>query len=242
MKRDYTENESNPPNDLLKDIPQSQLAAVGAISFCYNYAENTINRMLMPCTGMAIEVYADVMSRINGIDGKIEIVKKGAKQRLRLPEEMLGFLGEILGNGHFKLLKKYRDAVIHARFINRETGIGELIESRGKHSEVLLTEQAIMGLYHRLNSIRIELSAMNLVLELYDSILALRDPDGPEKADLERDIEKFYGLAVRRRNMRLALPPLPDFPDADFMDRIPTDGEPITGVLEVTETPDGTPS
>jgi hypothetical protein len=90
---------------------------------------------------------------------KLKLSNRGSKEQLDLPTEILDFLSVTLGDGDFKLLKKYRDAVIHARIVNRVTGVGELLESRGKHTEVLLTKEALMGLYKRLEAIRMELLA-----------------------------------------------------------------------------------
>jgi hypothetical protein len=242
MKRAYTEHESIPPDDLLKDIPQSQLAAIGAVALGYNYAENTINRMLLSCTGIPIALYRDVMSRINGIDGRIELVKKGAKEHLGLSEETLVFLADTLGDDGFKLLKKYRDAVIHARFVNRVTGVGELIESRGKHSEVLLTEEALLALYTRLEYLRVELSSLSALMREQDAFNSLGDSDDREKQKRKRQIERLFGIAKECRVGRLRLPPLPEFPDAITMNAIPVDGEPITGIMAARETLDGAPA
>lgn len=236
MKRDYTENKSIPPNDILQDVPQAQLAGIGAIALSYNYAENTINRMLFLAIGMPIALYRDVISRINGIDGKIEIVKRGAKERLCLSPDIQEFISVTLGDGGFKLLKKYRDAVIHARIVNRVTGVGELMESRGKHSEVLLSKAALMGLYQRLEAIRDELAALYMLMDCKYWIVD--DPAEPETAQRESEIPKYFALAQENRQKRLSLPPLPEFPDEAELHALenpasPATPEPLTGLLDL---------
>jgi hypothetical protein len=213
MKRPYTNHENIPIEDILLDVPQDQLAAIGAVSLSYNYAENTINRMLYLAIGMPIALFRDVVSRINGIDGKIEIVKAGAKERLNLSDEAQDFMSISLGNEGFKLLKKYRDAVIHARIVNRLTSIGELVESRGKHSEVLLSREALRGLYERLELMRRELASLYMVMDTHHWLNHLRNPDDPDSAQYEAKIPKFLALAHEYRQKRLSLPSLPEFPN-----------------------------
>jgi hypothetical protein len=139
MKRPYKmvpDASRTPVSDIRKDVSQQQLASIGAIMLAYNYAENTINRMIGVALRLPADLYRDVVSRINGVDGKIAIVKSAA-QHLGVPEDIRSFLAETLGEGAFGLLKTYRDAVTHARFVDQAMGIGEYIESRGRHVEVL---------------------------------------------------------------------------------------------------------
>jgi hypothetical protein len=238
MKRDYTEHENIPVENITRDIPQAQLAGIGAICLSYNYAENTINRMMFLAMGIPIEIYHDVTSRINGIDGKIEIVKRGAKEHLNLAPDILEFLSVTLGDGGFKLLKKYRDAVIHARIVNRITGVGELIESRGRHSEVLLTKDALMGLFQRLEEIRMELASLMGAIDAKWWINSFRDPDDPDRAQYEAKIPRCFALAQDYRSRRLSLPPRPEFPDATQLRELENRGatespETITGILNL---------
>jgi hypothetical protein len=236
MKRDYTEHEGIPPDDILTDIPQAQLAGIGAVALSYNYAENTVNRMMFLCMGIPIGMYRDVVTRINGVDGKIEIVKRGAKEQLNLPCEIVEFISVTLGDGHFKLLKKYRDAVIHARIVNKVTGVGELLESRGRHTEVLLTKDALMGLYKRLKEIRMELACLLMVMDAKHWINQFRDPNDLDKAKHEEQIPAYFALARQYRDQRLALSPLPEFPDAVQLHELESQPgaepqETMTGVL-----------
>ena len=72
MKRPY---KSKPPkpyqviSDIRKDISQAQLAGIGAVALAFNYTENTINRMLVVSLKIPGTLHAEVVSRINGIDG-----------------------------------------------------------------------------------------------------------------------------------------------------------------------------
>jgi hypothetical protein len=238
MKRPYSSTvESLPVDDIRKDIPQAQLAAIGSVALSYNYAETTINRMLYFTVGMPIALHAEVSSRINGVDGKIAIIKAGAAE-MGVQPNYLQFLADTLGEGGFSLLKKYRDAVIHARIINRVTGVGELIESRGRHVQVLLSEKALDGLYDRLEAVRMELAAFLKIFDCQSEINSLRRDDDPDREQLAAKILKFFALAQKYRNRRLSLPPLPEFPDQAELHKLENQGplaspEPLLGVLNV---------
>jgi len=237
MKRPYSETfESIPIDDIRKDIPPEQLAAMGAVTLSFNYAENSINRMLLFTVGMPVSLHRDIISRINGIDGKIAIVKKGANE-LGLSDAIRLFLAETLGEGGFSLFKKYRDAVIHARIFNKEESIGELVESKGKHIEVLLSKAALDGLYTHLEAIRRELSTL-LVLLSEASYLKQEGLNDQEKAQHEAKIQEYFVRARSHRTQRLSLPPIPEFPDeaalrAQENQVEPAAPEPITGWLEL---------
>jgi hypothetical protein len=152
----------------------------------------------------------DVVTRINGVDGKIAIVKSGAKE-LGIPENIRNFMAESFGEGSFKLFKKYRDAVIHARILDPEAGIGELLESKGTHSEVLLTAAALNSLYNHLDMLRLELSEL-LLVTITTQLLSVLSSDDPKRSQLEAEIQESFVRAQEHRSQRLSLPPIPGFP------------------------------
>jgi hypothetical protein len=70
--------------------------------------------------------------------------------------------------GGFSEYKKYRDAMIHARVLDAPTAIALTSGGRGKIEEVLLSVDALNGLYERLVLVRLELiEACNVVIRLY---------------------------------------------------------------------------
>jgi hypothetical protein len=237
MKRPYSQTfESVPVNDIRKDIPQEQLAALGAVSLSYNYAENTLNRMLYWAIGMPMAMHRDIVTRINGVDGKIAIIKSGAVV-LGMSEPMRVFIAESLGDGCFGLLKKYRDAAIHARIINRVIGIGELSESRGRHSEVVLSTAALEGLYSHLEALRRELGAILMMFLEAGTMVELAD-DHPDREQHEARARDCFALAREYRTRRLSLPPIPRFPNEAQLRTLenqvaPTPPERLTGLLDL---------
>jgi hypothetical protein len=82
---------SNPFDNLDTD----QLAYIGAISMLYNDLEDKIDEMVGHCLVQTIHAQ-EVTSRINGVEGKLEIVKHAARQ-WGFDEKELATLGETFG-------------------------------------------------------------------------------------------------------------------------------------------------
>src|SRR5450759_4093370 len=51
--------------DIRKDLTPEQLAGIGAVAIAYNYAENTINRMIAVVLSLTGNTHIDVVTRIN---------------------------------------------------------------------------------------------------------------------------------------------------------------------------------
>lgn len=211
MKRNYI---SRKPTsrfvDAKRSLSKEQLAGIGAVAIAYNYAEQTIDRMLPPALGLTVTTYKGVVTRINGMDGKIEIIKDAALD-LGMPEEMQKFLSVSLGQDNFGLFKKYRDAVIHTKIFDPALGIGELIERRGKHMQVLITAEALDSLYEHIVALTNEIFPF---LRMFMNIRKAMNParDDKEKKLLLADILTYFSQAQAHRNNRLSLKPLPKFP------------------------------
>src|SRR3990170_468544 len=134
MKRTYTERKiHSKTGDINRDLSPEQLAGIGAIALAYNYAESSIDRTLGLALGVVHKLYLPLVTRIGGIDGKIELIKL-ATADVRLPSELRDDLAESLG--YFTTLKSYRDGIIHARVLDSALGLGEVVERRARHSEV----------------------------------------------------------------------------------------------------------
>jgi hypothetical protein len=160
------------------------------------------------------------------VDGKIELAKM-AMREIGAPDDAMRLLEQSLGNGGFGEMKRYRDAVIHARVLDAPTGLALSPRGRGKTDEVLLTVEALGGLYTRLTLLRFELiQACNIARELADiqhlkKISRGLDKVAPHLAaicDLGRsrhgsEIQDAIVRFRERQNHRLSLPPLPEFPE-----------------------------
>jgi hypothetical protein len=68
--------------DLKKDLPQAQLAAIGALALSFNEAEANLDRLFSIVTNLEDHLQLEVSTRINGIDGIIAVISKGAEKIL----------------------------------------------------------------------------------------------------------------------------------------------------------------
>ena len=137
MKRPATDRKPKRSGDVRKDLTENQLAWIGSVALSYNEAETIVDLLLDICLSLG-NLSHDVIGRINGIEGKVELAKLAVKQ-LAAPEEALRLLQETLGEGGFLLLKKNRYRIIHARIIDAAAGIAKSPARRGAFEEILLT-------------------------------------------------------------------------------------------------------
>jgi hypothetical protein len=204
--------------DIKKDLSTEQLAGIGAVAVAYNYAETMIDQMMVLALNVpeiiASHINPHITSRINGVDGKIAIVKLCA-EHLGLAEDIRLSMAEARGTCGFGVLKGYRDAVIHARVLDSNLQLGERLERQGRRHEVLLSAVALEGLFQRLDELKVELAGYAIILTLVHWINELRerDPADPEIARSQQDIREYYAQALEHRTARLSLPPLPEFPE-----------------------------
>jgi hypothetical protein len=226
MKRTRTSREIKRTGDIRKDLSDAQLAAIGAAAIAYNEAEVLIDVLLNTTLGLRSAMIPDLTSRINGVDGKIELAKIALKD-LGASNDARQLIAQSLGADGFGLMKQYRDAVIHARVLDAPAGLAQSPGKRGKTNEVLLTVDALNGLYERLVLLRRELIeacqiAVRLFIDQYvsETVRHLRQP-APHLAAIadlgqshsEPKIQAAIARYREHQSRRLSLPPLPEFPD-----------------------------
>jgi hypothetical protein len=142
------------------------------------------------------------------MDGKIDLLKLAATDA-KLPSELCDDLAESLG--YFSTLKGFRDGIIHARVLDSALGLGEVVERRARHSEVLLTKDALNGLYDHLNAIATELACWILIWYQIRQLMN-READDPAREQFAEALLDGCSQYQSRRNERRSLPPLPKFP------------------------------
>lgn len=196
---------SNPFDNLSVD----QLAYIGAVAMLYNDLEQIIDEMCAKCLTDTIHPQ-EVLSRINGVEGKIEIVKHASKQWAFDPNE-IATLGETLGESGFLELKRLRDAVVHARVFDMTTSVARTRARKGKVGDVLLAHDALMGLFLRMQEMRVELSSIEDVLARKRRIKC-ENLDDRQKERLEEENRASWAQALEHRSQRLSLPSMPDWP------------------------------
>jgi hypothetical protein len=215
-----------PPDSIhwLRSVPSpfEQLEYVGAIAILYNSVEDQVDSLC--AEGLRIPIHdAEVLSRLNGIEGKAELAKISAKH-WGFSEDEQAFLAEALGKSGFMLLKKWRDAVVHSRVYNSRTSMAVVPERRGKFSQVLLSTDALVGLYSRLAWIRAELFWLRQILERRTR-LSREWIDTQHRERLEQQNRADWIRAREHRTHRLSLQPMPEFPDGIPDDRPPEEGQ-----------------
>jgi hypothetical protein len=199
---------SHHTRDVKQDFSRDQLAAVGAATLAFNELQSTIEAMLQVATGIPKWLFSEVGSRINGLEGKIAIIKMVLDNAISEPKE----LNEIKHSvGTFFEFKGYRDAIIHARVLNAALGIGLSSERRAQESEVLLRAEDLDTFYDHIIALQKEIFSAS---ELLASILALKAlaSDDQNKAPFEEAIRDRRTQFRESRNRRQSLKPMPRFP------------------------------
>ena len=165
MKRPFASKKTYPAKigDIKSDFGPEQLAGIGAVAMNYNELEAEIFALFMFATGLNPNLSLEVFTRINGVDGIVEIIKKGANL-LGITTPVQTELNDALGKGIFGLLKQYRDAVVHARAYNAPLGVGIRVGRQAALFEVLLTKEALEILYEHISALRLELRDATYVL------------------------------------------------------------------------------
>jgi len=201
--------------DLKQNLSQEQLAAIGAVTIAWNELEIFIHLLLGYGLYFPWPLLLEVTTRINGIDGQIEIIRKLRTLHMDIGvEEKVWKLIEISLSGITEY-KRFRDGVIHARVLDAPQGIGEIIQKRGAREEILLTEKALNALYDRLVLLRSELVSITLIFEKVSRHLQidiLRDKR-PNTKSLSQDIQAYVSQLQQHQSQRLLLQPLPGFPE-----------------------------
>ena|ERR1700733_2448918 len=224
MKRPSKNRPLKRTGDIRKDLTPNQLAWIGSVTLAFNEVETLLDLILSVCFSLGDATH-EVTSRINGIDGKIELAKIGIAQ-LKANDEFRHLLAETLGENGFALLKKLRDRIIHARIIDAATAIARSPAQRGKFDEILLTEKSLEAVYERLEFTRLELSEadrittwlwLNVFIEPIERISAISPVNRAvaelRKSESESGIKGALSRYQQHQKDRLSLPPLPKFPD-----------------------------
>jgi hypothetical protein len=191
--------------DPLRDLPQRQLALIGAINVIWTRIERRIDWAMCLALNVPHGLHVDVASRINGFDGKVALIKRGAERHLKLPQESMDLLAESLGA--IEKYKRYRDGIIHAHLIEANADVADSAQRRGMVDEVLISETALHLLCERLQWIEQESGDILLILNYY---LEMNVRGRPDIAQL---IQVGIPRAQEHQKRRQSAPPLPTFPE-----------------------------
>lgn len=209
--------------DVKKAFSLEQLAEIGAISVAWNQLEDLIDFLMMvsfQTLFSSFKVFSEIMDGIKSRDSKIDILETHALESGILNDTAKKCIGETFYA--FKDLRHYRNAVVHCRIFDHEKGIAVFIDPDSKPWQILVTKEALSGLYERLVLLRKELMEIDLLLRM--AVVPARitvisdktgspEPDQP-KALRERAVPDHTQKVLLHQKARKSLPPLPEFPDA----------------------------
>lgn len=193
------------------------LQAIGHLVILWNAIEAELDATLT-FAGLPSGLSTSVRSRISGLEAKVDILKEGLDHWCFEPQERVLLAGTL---GDFMTLKGYRDSLIHVRLIGRPrqmTAFGP--EKRGARYEILFSKDLVLGIVKRLKIFQGEMHALNTLLSMRlialnaDRIEAMTGFDPEETLiAIERITRKDWKILRGNRKRRLALHPLPEFPE-----------------------------
>lgn len=208
MRRKKTHSKPFQPYETKRDIRPALLNNVGAITLTWNYIEHGINFILGMSLKLPPPIGEEVTSRINGLDGKIEILKRAAKLLWKMPDHYLKIIGDTLGA--IEEHKRYRDGIIHAGVFHPESPVADTLQRRGVTDEVLVTDEALNALYERLTYLQAEIDVLTYVY--FCCFLWGEKEYGRKKRLIAKEMEACTVQLCILQKRRKALPPLPKFP------------------------------
>lgn len=211
MRRKAAPGKQRPWQDyqVRKDISKDRLAAFGAVALLWNDIEGAIDTTL----GLALELpepmWIEITSRINGLDGKIAIIKRAAKIIHKLPDETLNVLAETFGT--IEQHKKYRDGIAHARIAHPDAPVAATAQRKGIEDEVLVSKEALDALCARLEAVQSEMNVVMFIFHFKGVLRVSPDSSSKERELVERELQSSRPQLQNLQRSRQRLP-LPKFP------------------------------
>jgi hypothetical protein len=195
------------PHEFIRDVSQDRLALFGAVSLIWNDLEGALDATIGAALDLPEPLWAQITSRINGFDGKCEILVEAARLLHKMPDEHIDLIVDTLGAA--KAHKSYRDGIVHAKILDPDADTAPTFERRGSVGEVFVTKEAMQNLYERIGWIRSEIEA---VLFMFVALHDLREAETEDEIlQVEQQLKVWNPRLLDRQAQRKALPPLPQF-------------------------------
>jgi hypothetical protein len=158
-------------------------------------------------------LWPDIRSRIYGYDSKVGIINRAMHGSLRLPKNLQQLINDTISAvGQWKT---YRDAVVHAKISDPKSIIAEGQIKKGDFQEVLVSKDALNGLYDRI--VGTEQEMRDVLAIFHATAYAKRFMPYPiSDQDRQQAEQAIPGYVARLRALqkkRQSLQPLPKFPD-----------------------------
>lgn len=199
--------------DFLEEVHPRRLQLIGAITLAWNWIEGAIDTSLAISLETHPDMWTEVTSRINGMDGKLELLRKCLSLTGYPPPPPDSEMLVRNAIGAVATYKRLRDGIIHARLIDPKSVIADTSQRRGVTDEVLLSEEALQRLYDRLSLLVREIDMM--VLFYFYRWKISEEPIETQRMQLAREFLVSATQFGDLQRTREALPPLPEFPPDD---------------------------
>ena len=197
--------------DFYSDVAPQRLQAIGAISLAWNWLEGAVDTALCTALELHPDLWLELTGRINGMDAKLGIIRES----LRLNCEGSMSAGWLLmmrrALNAIESHKKLRDGVIHVRLLDPQAAVADTPARKGYLDEVLVSQEALDGLYQRLKLLAMEANSLSgFFANLWLASNAEEQETRLQAADtIRREMARLQDLQTERES----LPPLPEFPE-----------------------------
>jgi hypothetical protein len=209
-----------------------QLAEIGAIVLIWNQIDTFVDFLTYVTLKPPIYLLWEVARRFRGVDAKIQLLRLAADRNKILDDAAKKCIKTALDG--IVDCKRYRDNIAHSVVYDIDKGIVHTFKQGTDLVQTLVTMDALRGLYQRLDLLLTELREIDLLYRLGDEDGAHavypeeRDPLARRRS---RDVPIQTARALQCQNVRLSLPPLPQFPDEDEGRSLAEDIEPQSSPL-----------
>lgn len=153
--------------DVRASLPTEILNTFAAIAFAYNSAENAIDESIA-ISLRTVYPFAELTSRINGIDGRIEVLKAVLRMN-GLSPEVQDSIAASLGDAGFGFVKKTRDEIIHS--VALDDGDARTAAKRGRYKKLPLSKDFLEGVLSRALIINCEVTEIKRICMLQADLI-----------------------------------------------------------------------
>lgn len=194
--------------EIAYNFDRDLLANYASCILTWNRVENAINVATSIAIGCPPLMRLEIISRINGLDAKKDLIYAGMRKNLKLPESDTNVLKNSVG--FVCSYKSYRDAIAHAYVYDSEEASATTSQRRGRMDEILLTKESLSILYEHLDFSYSEIRQATSIL--YKISHAQRCAPNARKGSQEA-IQDDLSRLQERQSERKCLRPLQTFPD-----------------------------
>ena len=205
--------------DVKKDLSHEQLAGIGAVAISFNDLEFELDVLLAMALAAPDPLLMDVAKRVKGLEDRVDLAKMAIDHWQNLanfvnaPTDYRFDAVAKASLGAFSQQKKYRDLIVHSRVYHNSDKIGEMINYKGSHEQVLLSEAALEWVYQINLALTAELNLIRHYVRYISYSLIYDGGHFPTNMQLDPEALSLLDKARHHQRSRASLGPAPKFPD-----------------------------